>query len=125
MPHKSRACRLILGLSFSAQAGKKIQTSVSEVSSLEDPREALDYAGTILTRSNRAAETEVTGVPHLLTKVDMKEDFSEFSQKKKNDGTSCAILRNSTVVEVHMQWFLVLRKLDRSKALSRFAQANK
>ena len=83
IPHKSRAYRLILDLSFGLRVGGETKKSVNDTSSPAAPREALDYIGTTLPRIIHAVASAATDTPCLFAKADIKDGFWRIFVEKK------------------------------------------
>lgn len=75
IPHKSRAYRLLLDLSFGIKVGGERLPSVNESTRQTAPHDALDYIGTALPRIIHAVATAATNQHCLFAKADIKDGF--------------------------------------------------
>lgn len=75
IPHKSRAYRLLLDLSFGVKMDGTTKPSVNETTVQTAPHHALDYIGTALPRIIHAVATAATNTPCLFAKADIKDGF--------------------------------------------------
>ena len=94
IPHKSRAYRLILDLSFGLRVGGETKKSVNDTSSPAAPREALDYIGMTLPRIIHAVASAATNTPCLFAKADVKDGFGGFLWEMEIDGTLRVCFQN-------------------------------
>ena len=114
IPHTSRACLLILDLSFGLQVGGETKKSVNETASTAAPREVLDYIGTTLPHIILAIASAATDTPCLFAKTDAKDGFWRiFVEKEGRSNFACALPKlnesDSTHIVVpnimQMRWF--------------------
>jgi len=75
IPHKSRAYRLLLDLSFGLKMNGQRQPSVNETTIQTVPHHALDYIGTALPCIIHAVATAATSNHCLFAKADIKDGF--------------------------------------------------
>ena len=75
IPHKSRAFRLILDLSFDIKIDGKQMSSMNDTLNEAALCQSLDYIGTALPRIIHVVATVATETPCIFSKADIKDSF--------------------------------------------------